>query len=95
MVMIGCGSRYRVLKDMICPQIPPGPILLQAVTAVTAVPSLCLEIQHRWCHKSAGLLPKFDRSSPCTCVPATFGMLHLNQFGDHMIPFWLVAVVPG
>lgn len=54
-VMIGCGSRLRVSKGMVCPQLPPGPVLLQAVTAV---PSLCLEIPHGWCHRICRFAPE-------------------------------------
>lgn len=56
MVMIGCGSCFRVLTDMICPQIPLGPGLVPTSS------SPCLEVPHRWSHKSAGLLRRFDRS---------------------------------
>lgn len=57
--MIGCGSCFRVLTDMICPQIPLGPGLVPTSS------SQCLEVPHRWSHKPAGLLRRFDRSDFC------------------------------
>lgn len=47
MVMIGCGSCSRVLKDMICPQLPLGPVHLQALSSLgrenstSVVPQIC------------------------------------------------------
>lgn len=50
MVMIGWRSCFRILTGMICPQVPLGPGFPRTLS------SLCLEVPHRWCHISAGLL---------------------------------------
>lgn len=85
MVMIGCGSCFRVLTDMICPEIPLGPGLVPTSS------SQCLEVPHRWSHKSAGLLRRFDRSG--FFVWTTIGMLLLTHIRYHMAPFWLVSAI--